>query len=108
MYNVKYLIRDYSKYLGLNKEDLVDEFNEYLFEYTSRLSLDDIKKAKKDRSDARRIKSPYTIFKKKYPKFWIMFYIILIILISLVVFLIIGIEDADNGGFEEGSVITEK
>ncbi|MBR2840289.1 MAG: helix-turn-helix domain-containing protein [Bacilli bacterium] len=108
VYNVKYLIRDYAKYLGLNKEDLVDEYNEYLFDYTSRLSLNDIKKAKKERSDAKRIKSPYTNIKKKYPKFWIAFYIVMIILICLIVYLILGIENADKGDFKEGSVVTEK
>ena len=47
IFYLKYFIRDYAKYLGLNKEDLVDEFNEYLFDYTSKLSLDDIKQARK-------------------------------------------------------------
>ena len=46
IYYLKYFIRDYSKYLGLNYEDMIDEFNEYLFDYTSKLSLDDIKNAK--------------------------------------------------------------
>ena len=36
IFYLKYFIRDYAKYLGLNKEDLVDEFNEYLFDYTSK------------------------------------------------------------------------
>ena len=40
IYYLKYLIRDYSKYLGLDKEDLVNEFNEYLFDYTSKISLE--------------------------------------------------------------------
>ena len=64
MFYLKYFIRDYAKYLGLNKEDLVDEFNEYLFDYTSRLSLDDIKQAKKTKSENKKIKSPYTIERK--------------------------------------------
>ena len=40
VFSLKYFIRDYSKYLGLNYENMVDEFNEYLFDYTSKLSLD--------------------------------------------------------------------
>ena len=47
VFYLKYFIRDYSKYLGLNYEDMIDEFNEYLFECTSKISLDEIKKAKK-------------------------------------------------------------
>lgn len=64
--NVKYLIRDYAKYLGLDKEDLVDDFNEYLFDYTSKISLEDIKeaKAKKEGKD-NKVRSPYTTIKEK-------------------------------------------
>lgn len=65
IFDLKYFIRDYAKYLGLNKEELVDEFNEYLFDYTSKLSLEDIKKevrAKKE--DSHKIHSPYTIERK--------------------------------------------
>ena len=32
---LKYFIRDYAKYLGLDGEELVDEFNEFLFDFTS-------------------------------------------------------------------------
>ena len=31
---LKYLIRDYAKYLGLDSEQMVDKFNEFLFDYT--------------------------------------------------------------------------
>ena len=65
--NLKYLIRDYAKYLGLNKEDIVDEFNEYIFDYTSKISLDDINNAKKKKDIKKEevIKSPYTTIKEK-------------------------------------------
>ncbi|MBR3897711.1 MAG: helix-turn-helix domain-containing protein [Bacilli bacterium] len=108
VFNLKYLIRDYSKYLGLNKEDLVDEFNEYLFDVTSRISLSDIKKAKKERNQAKRIKSPYTIDKKKFPIFKVTIILIIIILVSLIVFLIYSLHDTGDGDFKEGSVITER
>ena len=70
VFYLKYFIRDYSKYLGLSYEDMIDEFNEYLFDYTSKISLDDIKKAKKkaERNQAKkdkRIASPYTIERRK-------------------------------------------
>ncbi len=44
--SLKYFIRDYAKYLGLDGEQLVDDFNEYLFDYTSKIPLDAIEKAK--------------------------------------------------------------
>lgn len=65
IFHLKTLIKDYSKYLGLDSDKLLDDFNEYLFDYTSKISLDDIKKAKKksdkeDRKKERKISSPYT------------------------------------------------
>ncbi len=93
IFYLKYFIRDYAKYLGLNKEDLVDEFNEYLFDYTSKLSLDEIKKAQKeDRKDKieKKIKSPYTIERKR--GFYVppvLIYILIGILILMLLFLII-------------------
>ena len=83
--NVKYLIRDYAKYLGLNKEDLVDDFNEYLFDYTSKISLEDIKQAKelKANKENPKIKSPYTKISEKKK--------VNVPLIILIIFLIIGL-----------------
>ncbi|MBR2708409.1 MAG: helix-turn-helix domain-containing protein [Bacilli bacterium] len=108
-FNLKYLIRDYSKYLGLNKEDLVDEYNEYLFDYTSKISLEDIKAAKKERGEAKRIRSPYTAEKKNKRKIIIMFlYFVIVILIVLISLLIINIRKSDDDEFIEGSVITDR
>ena len=47
IFYLKYFIRDYAKYLGLKYDELVDEFNEYLFDYTSKISVDEIEEAKK-------------------------------------------------------------
>jgi len=60
---LKTLIRDYSKYLGLDKDQMIDEFNEYLFDYTSRISLEEIMSAKKSEQieEEKKIQSPYTI-----------------------------------------------
>ena len=84
VFYLKYFIRDYSKYLGLNYEDMIDEFNEFLFDYTSKLSIDDIKSAKKkvEASKEKKISSPYTIERKskiKIPP------VVIYILIGLVV-----------------------
>ena len=70
VFYLKYFIRDYSKYLGLDYEDMVDEFNEYLFDYTSKISIEDIKKAKKNalgkrKEEPKHIASPYTIERKR-------------------------------------------
>ncbi len=108
MFYLKYFIRDYAKYLGLDKEDLIDEFNEYLFDYTSRLSLDDIKAAKKKKKEVRKIKSPYTMEKKNRTSF-IMFgiYLVMALLIAMIIYLIISLNQEDSDDFVEGTVITE-
>lgn len=69
IFYLKYFIRDYAKYLGLDYEDMVDEFNEYLYDFTSKISVDDIKNARKktlkeDREKEPRIMSPYTVERK--------------------------------------------
>lgn len=93
IFYLKYFIRDYAKYLGLNKEDLVDEFNEYLFDYTSKLSLEEIKKAQKEEKKdkiEKKIRSPYTIERKS--GFYIppiIIYVLIGILILLLLFLIV-------------------
>ena len=108
MFYLKYFIRDYAKYLGLDKEDLIDEFNEYLFDYTSRLSLDDIKAAKKKKKESKKIKSPYTIERKNRMSI-IMFgiYVIIALLIVLIIYLIMSLNTSENDDFIEGAIITE-
>ena len=69
VFYLKYFIRDYAKYLGLNYEDMIDEFNEYLFDYTSKISIEDIRKAKKKEKKKqvkveREVVSPYTLERK--------------------------------------------
>jgi len=107
VFYLKYFIRDYAKYLGLDKEDLVDEFNEYLFDYTSKLSLDDIKNAKKGKTEPKKIKSPYTIERKS--KISILPFIIygaIIVLIIVIGYLAVNIGENEDD-FKEGTVISE-
>ena len=93
VFYLKYFIRDYSKYLGLNYEDMIDEFNEFLFDYTSKISIEDIKKARKQVKSSqaeKRVASPYTIeYKRKWniPKWTI--YIFIGILVLGVFFIVI-------------------
>lgn len=85
-------IYNYSKYLGLEPEKIIDKFNEYLFEYTSKIPLEDIEKAmmeqKKEEEETKEMKivSPYTVSPKKYnSKLFIVLYVILAVLVLLVV-----------------------
>lgn len=66
---LKDYIYDYAKYLGLEPEKIIDEFNEYLFEYTSKIPLEDIEKAMKEQQKEeipeKKVVSPYTNSTKK-------------------------------------------
>ena len=88
IFYLKYFIRDYAKYLGLDYDDLVDEFNEYLFDYTSKISLTEIEEAsKKEQEKDDKIRSPYTIDyyrKTNYLKIIFLFLAVLIVIIILV------------------------
>ncbi len=92
IFYMKTFIRDYAKYLGLDKGEIVDEFNEYLFDYTSKLSLDEIKKeVKANKEEENKIKSPYTIERKNDRVFLITSYVAIIILIIIIIYILISI-----------------
>lgn len=89
IFYLKYFIRDYSKYLGLDYEEMIDEFNEFVFDYTSKLSIDDIKKAankNKDNKQVKKITSPYTVDKEEKNKFPLF----IIITIAVAIICVIG------------------
>ena len=92
LYDLKEYIKLYSKYLGLNSDKVVDEFNNFLFDHTSKISLDDIKNAQakeKVEEELNKVRSPYTIpvKEKSYalPIFLIAVLVLLIILIAICV-----------------------
>ena len=64
---IKEKIKAYAKYLGLNPDEIMDEFNDFLFEHTSKISLNDILEAEKERDKKieKKVSSPYTIVKPK-------------------------------------------
>lgn len=65
MYSLKELVKDYAKYLGLDANYVVEEFNDFLFCHTSKISLEDIKKEQlKEKIEEKKVYSPYT----KLPK----------------------------------------
>lgn len=86
IYVLREEIYNYAKYLGLDYENLIDEFNEYLFEYTSKIPTETIEKISKQKEleESKKIVSPYSNVEKRkdYKK---------IIGVVLVLLLIIGI-----------------
>ena len=84
--SLKYFIRDYAKYLGLDGEKLVDEFNEFLFDFTSKIPVDEIEKAKQNNTNKKDVISPYTNTSSNNKKNKI----IIIIIISIIIIGILG------------------
>lgn len=65
VYALRELVKEYGKYLGVETDNIVDEFNDFMFEHTSKISLDDIleaRKLSKEQETEEKIKvvSPYT------------------------------------------------
>lgn len=114
VFYLKYFIRDYSKYLGLDYEDMVDEFNEYLFDYTSKISIDDIKKAKskiskskKRKEPVKKIASPYTLESKKHFAISpVIVYILIALLVIVIGYCIVSLTNNDD--FVSSSSNTEE
>ncbi len=91
VFYLKFFIRDYAKYLGLDYEELTEEFNEYLFDYTSRLSLDDIKKASQNtKKSVKKIASPYTLEHKQQKSIPpALIYALIVLLVAIIIYCIV-------------------
>ena len=82
---LKYFIRDYAKYLGLDGEEMVDEFNEFLFDYTSKIPLEEIEKAKLNNINKKDVISPYTNVGNENKKFLRIVFAIVFVLVLFIV-----------------------
>lgn len=119
IFYLKMFIKNYSKYLGLDPDKMIEEFNEYLFDFTSKISIDDIKKAeseqrKKDKKlKTVKIASPYTVEKqqKQVPRFLIILGILFLVLIIVYIIVLIFTKEPEEITntivYNEGSVLNE-
>lgn len=90
IYELKDLMVNYAKYLGVDTEMITLKFNEYMFDYTSKIPMDEIEKAvieqRKEKEDEERICSPYTrAYAKEKTLPYIIFGIVVIILVILAI-----------------------
>ena len=85
VFELKDDIYNYAKYLGLDANKLIDEFNEYLFEYTSRIPVKEIEKAVNEiAKEENKVISPYTKPQKKHSKYYYIFMYIGLVLLVIV------------------------
>lgn len=91
IFELKDYIASYAKYLGLDPDELIDEFNEYMFEYTSKIPIKEIEKTielkiREEKKDDK-VVSPYTREKKKYNNWvYIVVYVVIFLMILTAIF----------------------
>ena len=90
---LKEMIRKYSRYLNLDEEENIDKFNDFIFNYTSRIPIDEILQQTREiniqESGENKIASPYTVRKKKKNTKFTILYVILIVGIIVMILLFI-------------------
>ncbi len=101
VYELKKNINNYARYLGMSEDIIVDEFNDFLFEKTSKISVDDInemKKKEEKQNNEEKVSSPYTkVGKTRYDVAPVVLLIVLLAFISLVVYLVLSyLKNDDN------------
>ena len=89
---LKDMVKSYAKYLGLDDEKLLGELDDFLFEKTSKISIEDIKERLKQeqekKKNEKKVRTPYTIeFENK--KSLTLVIILTIVVVILVVFYIL-------------------
>ena len=93
---LKETIKKYTKYLNLDEDDIMDKFNDFMFNFTSRIPVEDILEQTREinilesKNTENKIVSPYTIKRKrtngiKYAIIYIVSVIILVVLVILIV-----------------------
>lgn len=91
----EYLV-SYAKYLGLDSDAILDKFNEYMFEYTSRIPLKEIERQVTQlnkEKEVEQVVSPYTKPGKKYKKstYYLIYGVSIFLLIVVIIWCVLQI-----------------
>ncbi len=94
---LKETIKKYSRYLNINEEETLDEFNKYIFDYTSKIPVKELtqklKAIKQEEKEERKISSPYTqqakVTNKVNPIFIYLLLVVIIVAVGVTVFTIV-------------------
>ena len=89
VFALKNYISEYAKYLWLDSDKILLDFNEYIFEYTSKIPVEEIEKTMelKVKEDSDEISSPYTTENSKDKKsFYVLVYVLIFALVILTIF----------------------
>lgn len=89
IFELKDYLSNYSRYLGLDENKILNTFNEYLFEYTSKIPVKEIEKAVKEQvkeeKENVKVVSPYTKETKKNQKYFILIYVLILFLVIITI-----------------------
>lgn len=85
---IKEFIQNYCKYLGIDGDKILADFNEFIFDYTSKISIEETKPKKTE--NVEKVVSPYTV-DTKFCFSPILFFTIFGVLIILIIGLLVGI-----------------
>lgn len=91
---LKEVVSLYSKYLGLDDEKFLEDLDDFLFEKTSKISIEDIKERLeeeeiKNKDKEKKVRTPYTIEREKRKSMTLVaiLFLALVILVIFYVFL---------------------
>lgn len=112
---LKELIKKYATYLNVDGEKMIEEFNDFVFDFTSRIPIDEIEQKVKEiekineKETRKRISSPYTRKKVRKAKMKLVYFfsILTIILVSAtLIFLNVFLSSKKELNYNIGSEIT--
>lgn len=95
---LKELIKKYAKYLNADEETIMNEFNEFVFDFTSKIPTEEIEEKVKElekineKEDRTRISSPYTRKKVRKAKLKpVFYYSVITIILVCITFLLLNL-----------------
>lgn len=90
---LKDMVKLYAKYLGLDDEKLLGDLDDFLFEKTSKISIEDIKERLKQEQDnkknEKKIRTPYTIEVEKKKNLTLVFILVSALIILVIFYLLL-------------------
>lgn len=93
IYELRSCVQAYSKYLCLDTEKISEEFNDFMFEYTSKIPIVEINNEEKEEIPSKKVVSPYTmeesLRRRSNIKKSIIISSILVVVIIIVLFIIL-------------------
>ena len=90
------MVRIYAKYLGLDDEKLLAELDDFIFEKTSKISVEDVRtrlkeEQEKKRKNEKKIHTPYTLELKNEKNLTLIIIAVIIIFILVLFYILLRI-----------------